>query len=63
MDVKFSPDDKSIASSSLDGSIRFWDVDPESWREKACSIANRNLRVEEWEQFLGDLDYRATCPD
>ncbi|MGB3715096.1 MAG: protein kinase [Candidatus Promineifilaceae bacterium] len=63
MDVTFSPDDQILASSSLDGSMVFLDIDLESWRKKACSIANRNLRIEEWEQFLGERNYRETCPD
>jgi DNA-binding beta-propeller fold protein YncE len=62
IDVNFSPDDNYVTSSSLDGSVIIWDVDLNSWREKACKIANRNFRFEEWEQFLGDRDYKETCP-
>jgi WD40 repeat protein/serine/threonine protein kinase len=63
VDVTFSPDDQNLTSSSFDGSMIFWDIDLGSWRKKACSIANRNLRIEEWELFLGERIYRETCPE
>ena len=44
--------------------IRIWDVDPKSWRDQACTVANRNLSLAEWRQFLGlDLAYQCTCPE
>jgi WD40 repeat protein len=61
MDVRFSPDGRTLASSSIDGSIIYWDVELDSWTDKACGIANRNLRTEEWEQFLGQREYNETC--
>ena len=27
-----------------------WDVDPESWKRRACALANRTLTREEWER-------------
>jgi WD40 repeat protein len=61
MDVVFSADGRYLVSSSLDGMINVEDVDLNSWRQRACHIANRNLRPEEWDQFFGDLPYRDTC--
>ncbi|MBW4490632.1 MAG: CHAT domain-containing protein [Trichocoleus desertorum ATA4-8-CV12] len=64
--VAFSPDGKTLASGNLNNKIILWDIYPASWINKACSIANRNLTPEEWEQFMkdspGDRSYRATCP-
>jgi WD40 repeat protein len=41
-----------------------YDVDPASWREKACTVAGRNLTKVEWRQYMPpDEQYRATCPD
>ena len=40
-----------------------WDVDPAVWRERACTIAGRNLTPEEWRLYMpSGTDYRATCP-
>jgi len=60
--VGFSPDGKTLVAGSEDHGLIAWDVNLESWRERACGIANRNLTYEEWTQFLGEESYRATCP-
>lgn len=40
-----------------------WDLDPASWRAKACGVAGRNLTRVEWARYLpADEPYRATCP-
>jgi WD40 repeat protein len=59
-----SPDGEILASSGFDGTILLWDVSPESWRDRACRIANRNLTELEWRRFLGDtVEYDRPCPD
>jgi WD40 repeat protein len=39
----FSPDGQTLAWASGDQTLVQWDVGLESWRERACRIANRNL--------------------
>ena len=43
--------------------LRFWDVDPESWRRWACDYAGRNLTEAEWADYMDPAEpYRRTCP-
>jgi WD40 repeat protein len=40
-----------------------WDIDPASWRAKACVVAGRNLTRLEWQRYMPpDEPYRAVCP-
>ncbi len=57
----FAPDGHSVAIGSFDGTVAEWDLDPEHWLEVACAVAGRDLRPEEWDQYMGDLDFRSTC--
>lgn len=59
--VAFSPDNKTLASGSFDGTIILWDVSLDSWRNRACALAGRNLTEDEWQQYLPDEPYRETC--
>lgn len=60
--VYFRPDGKSLISTYLGVvPIIIWDLDPESWIQKACQIAGRNLTQEEWAQYFPDEAYRKTC--
>jgi WD40 repeat protein len=58
----FLPDGKTLISASKEEVI-FWDLDPQSWIEKACNLAGRNFTPSEWGQFVGrSLPYEETCP-
>jgi WD40 repeat protein len=60
--VAFSPDGKTLATGSDDDNIILWDLDPEHWATRLCTIANRNLSMGEWQQFIGaGVPYRRTC--
>ena len=58
----YSSDGRRLLAFSGLGRITVWDVDPESWKRRACSIAGRNLSRDEWRDFVGDTPYHATCP-
>ena len=59
--ASFTPDGKSAIVISDSGSGWFWDVDPSSWKARACRIAGRNLTTAEWQELLPDRPYHATC--
>jgi len=56
-----TPDGRSLIVLGFPNTI--WDIDPASWREKACTVAGRNLTKREWQQYMPvDEPYRAVCP-
>jgi hypothetical protein len=48
--------------AGVDG--RTWTVDtsPDSWVDRACSIAGRNLTREEWKEYFPNRAYQVSCP-
>jgi WD40 repeat protein len=62
--VAFSPDGNLLAVGEFGVPIQLWDVSIKSWVARACSIANRNLSLAEWNQFIGsDKPYHRTCSE
>jgi len=60
----FSPDGKLLAATGVETLGMLWEVDPALWRERACTIAGRNLSREEWTLYLpAGTPYRATCSE
>lgn len=60
--VAFSTDSRWLASAGDDGKIYLYDMVIESWKEKACELAGRNLTWQEWQTYLPNEPYRVTCP-
>ena len=60
-DIDFSPDGRELLMTAADGRGAIWDVDPMSWAQRACRLANRTLTPEEWEEFLPGRPYEPAC--
>ena len=60
-EIDMSPDGRRLLLTHADGRGAIWDVDPESWARRACTLANRTLTLEEWEDFLPGRAYEPAC--
>jgi hypothetical protein len=62
---RFSPDGKILAMSGLREAVRtlFLGVDPDSWKRRACYVANRPLAEDECSDELKELGYCNACEE
>ena len=49
------------ATAPKDGSR--YSLDPADWLRHVCSVVGRDLSHEEWNRYLPDRPYRATCSE
>jgi WD40 repeat protein len=59
--VDVSPDGRRLLQTHGNGEGAVWDIDPQSWARRACTLANRTLTREEWEKFLPGRPYEPAC--
>jgi WD40 repeat protein/tRNA A-37 threonylcarbamoyl transferase component Bud32 len=59
--VAFSPVADMLITGGRDGSVIRWDVSLDSWRRRACRVANRALTLDEWTRYLGESAYTPAC--
>jgi WD40 repeat protein/DNA-binding SARP family transcriptional activator len=59
--IDLSSDGRRLLMTHGNGQGGIWDVDPTSWAGRACTLANRTLTREEWEEFLPGRDYDPAC--
>jgi WD40 repeat protein len=52
---------RQLLTTAGNGQGALWDVAPESWKHRACDLANRTLTREEWEKFLPGRPYQPAC--
>ena len=60
--LAFLPGGSQLAAAAPSGSVLVWDVNPASWRARACAVAGRTLTRAEWDEFLPGRPYQAGCP-
>jgi WD40 repeat protein len=58
--IAYSQDGNWLGASGEGGVIIVWEAGLQSWNERACQIAGRNLTRAEWQQYMGE-PYRKTC--
>jgi WD40 repeat protein len=59
--IDLSNDGRQMLEVHANGQGAVWDVDPESWKRRACVLANRTLTRKEWEEFLPLRPYEPAC--
>ena len=58
----FLPDGHTLIVATTDYEVFTIDTRLETWIDRACAIAGRDLTTTEWEQAFGDRPYHETCP-
>ncbi len=48
-------------ASNLGRGIR-WEVDPDLWLQRACTLAGGGLTPEQWAELVPEQDYVSACP-
>jgi WD40 repeat protein len=59
--LSFSPDGKLIFTRGTDGLLKMWLWRPEDMISDLCNRLPRNLTRTEWNFYIGNEPYRATC--
>jgi WD40 repeat protein/tRNA A-37 threonylcarbamoyl transferase component Bud32 len=59
--IDLSSDGRRLLEIHANGKGAVWDVDPESWKRRACDVANRTLTRAEWDEFLPGRPYDPAC--
>lgn len=62
--VAFHPDGSTLATDSDDSTARLSITAPDKLADLVCQQVQRNLRLEEWEQFVGPaIPSQSSCPN
>jgi len=62
--LAFSADGKRLIAAEHSGqNLAVVNVNPESWIERVCQVAQPTLSRQEWKRFMGDQKYPTTCDD
>lgn len=60
--IAYLEDSSGLVIAAADGRTWTADTRTDTWTERACGIAGRNLTQAEWTQFFPSRPYHATCP-
>ncbi len=56
-------DGRRVVTVGVDGTARFWTMNPKELERRAAGVAGRNLTREEWSTFFPNRSYEYTFPD
>jgi WD40 repeat protein len=59
--IAFSPDGRTVVTSSDDKAIRLWETDPERVAERICRTAYPRLSEKEWTRYIPGTDFQPPC--
>jgi WD40 repeat protein len=59
--LAFNPAGTDLVAFYGDGTGLVWDVDPDRWKQRACTIAGGPLSRDEWEELLPGRRYEPAC--
>jgi WD40 repeat protein len=59
--LDISRDGRRMLTTQGDGQGTIWNIDPDSWAQRACALANRRLTPEEWAKFVPGRAYEPAC--
>ncbi len=61
--IRYLPDSSGLLLAARDGRTWIADTRTDTWVERACTIAGRNLTQAEWAKFFPSRPYEVTCPE
>jgi WD40 repeat protein len=59
--IRYLPNSSGLLIAARDGRTWTADTRTDTWGERACTIAGRNLTAVEWERFFPRRPYEVTC--
>lgn len=60
--IRYLPGSTGLLIGARDGRTWTADTRTDTWAERACTLAGRNLTQAEWTKFFPSRHYHATCP-
>jgi WD40 repeat protein len=61
--IRYLPNSSGLLIAARDGRTWTADTRTDTWAQRACTIASRNLTQTEWTRFFPSRPYHATCPN